>query len=321
VTGEGRTFAVLVPRYLTWLEVHGFSPMTKKTRGHQLVRFVSWCEERGLVAATEVTPAVLARYQRHLFEHRKKNGQRLGKLAQAHLLSGVVVFFKWCRKARLLLVNPAGELELPKYDRKLPRDVLSPKQVETFLNTIDVTNPLGLRDRAIFELLYSSANRRGEVAGLEVDDLDLDRGTLRVRGGKGGKDRVVPLGQRAAKFIDRYIAEVRTEHAHGTEARALFLAYQGRPMTKSALSNMIAGRLRAAGIAHGGAHLFRHSAATAMLEAGADVRYIQQYLGHAWLSSTEVYTNVSVAKLKQVHTETHPAKLRRKGARRAKAEK
>jgi integrase/recombinase XerD len=315
---DARALEGLTGRFLRWLEVHNASPLTTKTRGHQLARFITWCDARGLKTANDITRPLLERYQRSLYEYRREDGRRLSRLSQAHLMSAVVVFFKWLKKQRLILINPAAEIELPRYDRKMPKKVLSPKDVETFMNTIDVKTPLGLRDRAIFETLYSTGIRRAELVMLLLDDLDVDRGTLVIREGKGQKDRVVPIGDRALRFIDRYVTDVRPAQARSDEAKALFLTRHGEPLSKSSLSNMAADRLKAAGIAHGGCHLFRHSAATAMLEAGADVRFIQALLGHAHLTSTEIYTKVSVRKLKDVHTKTHPAKLYRHVSKKTK---
>lgn len=303
-----RTLEARVAQFLAWLESHHFSPLTKKTRAMELGRFLDWCAARSLTVPSEITRAVLERYQRSLHDAKKKNGRPLGRSTQAHLLSAVMVFFRWLLKQNLILHNPAADLELPRYDRKLPRHVMAPAEVEAFLSSIELKRGHGLRDRAIFETLYSTGLRRAELVALALDDLDLDRGTVRVREGKGGKDRIVPIGARALAFIGRYVNEVRPV---SPEVETLFLTGRGAPLTKSALSNLAVDRLRAFGITRGSCHLFRHSAATAMLEAGADIRHIQVMLGHSHLSSTEIYTHVSIQRLKEVHSKTHPARLRR----------
>ncbi len=307
-----RDLPALVARYLAWLESHRFSPRTKTQRASQLGRFLAWCETRSIKTANEVTRSILERYQRTLSHHRQKNGRPLSRRTQAHLINAVRVFFRWLHNERVLLHNPAADVEAPRFERHLPRQVLTPIEVEQVLAAIDVATPLGLRDRAILETLYSTGLRRAEIGALRVDELDPDHGTVFVREGKGGRDRLVPIGRRAVLWIERYLAEVRPTFAKSDSERVLFLGRTGAPLCNNRLSEIGAEAVKAAGLDKKGAcHVFRHSAATAMLEAGADIRFIQAMLGHAHLSSTQVYTKVSITKLKEVHTKTHPAKLTR----------
>ena len=171
-----------------------------------------------------------------------------------------------------------------------------------------MTQPLGIRDRAILETLYSSGIRRMEVVRLQLGDLHLERRVLMIRQGKGKKDRVAPIGDRALAWIGKYLNEGRPLLEVDPSQRALFLSgYGDSAMSADYLSRLVSQYVRAAGIAHGGCHLFRHSCATLMLENGADIRFIQQMLGHANLSTTQIYTEVSIQQLQRIHAMTHPA--------------
>ncbi len=189
---------------------------------------------------------------------------------------------------------------------------LSVTEVEAVLAQADLTTPHGLRNRAILELLYSTGLRRDESLGLESTDLDRERRTLLVRRGKGPKDRFVPIGERALAWLDKYLAEARPQLVRRQETPLLFVSKNGHRLHANQLSKIVRDYLCAADIAKPGAcHLFRHTTATLMLEAGADVRYIQALLGHTRLSTTQIYTHVSIAKLREVHERTHPARLYR----------
>jgi integrase/recombinase XerD len=215
-------------------------------------------------------------------------------------------------RQRHIEANPATELELPREEKRLPRHALSPSQVEAVLEQADLTSDYGLRNRAILETLNSTGLRREEVLSLDLSDLDRDRLTVLVRRGKGNKDRFVPIGARALAWVDRYAAQSRPQLLAGASSPLLFVTNTGRMMHPNQLSALVREYLQRAGIAKQGAcHLFRHTAATLMLEGGADVRYIQAMLGHASLATTQVYTHVSIQKLREVHAKTHPARLHR----------
>ena len=191
---------------------------------------------------------------------------------------------------------------------------LSVSQVEAVLATADPSTPQGLRNRAILEVFYSSGMRRKELIGLKLHDLDTERGTVMIRQGKGSKDRFIPLGARACAWIDKYLAEVRSELVGLDDDRSVFLDDFGRPLSAHFLGDLVRRHLEAGGITTPGAcHVFRHAMATHMLEGGADIRFVQAMLGHANLETTQIYTHLSITKLKEIHSATHPARLQRRG--------
>ncbi len=225
-------------------------------------------------------------------------------------------------------VNPASELELPRTEQRLPRHVLHVAEVEQVINAIDINEPtgLGVRDRAMLEALYSTGMRRGELVALRIDDVDLREGTVFIRLGKGKKDRVVPIGERACAWIQKYLYTIRPNYLEGEDTGTLFLAKHGGGMDGKQLSGIVKKAIERAALErfqdthpNAACHLLRHACATHMLENGADIRYIQALLGHADLSTTQVYTRVSILKLKEVHEATHPARMHPSSASRSES--
>lgn len=294
--------------------VTGYSADTVRARRIAIRRFIAWCEERGIRQPADVTKAVLERYQRHLFYYRKPDGAPLTLGSQYGALAPLKTWFKWLARENHILYNPASELDLPKLPKHLPRAILSIQEVEAILAEADPATPYGLRDRAMLELLYSTGLRRMEVAGLALYDVDPNRRLLFVREGKGAKDRVVPIGERALAWLERYLLEARPQLiAAGREA--LFVTDYGDPVSPEFVASHVKRYMDFAGVKKPGAtHLLRHAMATHMLEAGADVRVLQALLGHAQLNTTEIYTHVSIEHLRAIHDATHPARLRREDA-------
>jgi integrase/recombinase XerD len=306
---------VLLARYITahceWLEVKGYSTQTTRSRRIALRSFAVWANERGLTDPREITKPILERYQRHLFYYRKKDGDPLTIASQLTLLHAVRHLFKWLTRQNHILYNPASELELPRRSRQLPRYILTVQEVESMMNQTDCTTIEGLRDRALLELLYSTGLRRMEAAALSCYDIDLIQGVLLVRHGKGRRDRWVPIGERACQWIKKYLTEARPQFV-AQDATALFVSDYGNVATAGFVADRVRRCLDAAGIEKpGAAHLLRHACATHMLEGGADIRFIQALLGHEDLTYTQIYTRVSIEKLKAVHAAAHPARLTR----------
>jgi integrase/recombinase XerD len=303
-------FAVLSAAFYEWMLVKNYSEHTVKNRQNYLRYFIVWCEERGITRPAEVTKALLERYQRWLYHYRKENGQPLTFGSQFTHLVPVRAFFKWCARANYTLYNPASELEMPKMEKRLPKHILTATEADLVLNQANISDPLGVRDRAMLETFYSTGMRRMELASLKLYDLDIERGTVMIRLGKGKKDRMIPIGSRALAWIDKYVTEVRPTLVREPDDGTLFLTNLNEAFTPNRLTQMVREYIDAAQLGkRGSCHLFRHTMATLMLENGADIRFIQQMLGHAELSTTQIYTQVSIRKLKEIHSLTHPARL------------
>lgn len=307
---DPRSLSHAIGAYLAYLQARHYAKSTVSTHGYNLRRFLRWAEARSLHRPTDITPPVLESYRRHLFHARTREGRPLSARTKATRLTSIRSFFRWLTKNHQLLYNPASELELPKIERRLPRAVLTASEVERVLCQPDLTTRAGVRDRAMLEVLYSTGLRRAELLALLVADVDQGRGVVFVRAGKGGKDRVVPIGKRALAWLDKYLEDVRPLLMKSADEDHLFLAHHGGPPVPDWFSRVVSTYVDQAGLGkHGSCHLLRHSMATLMLEGGADIRHIQAILGHEKLETTQLYTHVSITALKAVHERTHPAKL------------
>ena len=312
-TSDPHGIGFLLTKYREWQEIKGFSTCTIYTQGRNLAHFCLWAADRGLKRPGEITKPILERYQRCLFQHRKSNGLPLSFRSQGTRLAAVRSYFRWLARNNYILSNPAADLELPKAEKRLPRTVLTAREAEIVLALPNTKTLAGARDRAMLETLYSTGMRRTELLNLKIFDIDMERGILLIRQGKGMKDRLIPIGDRALAWANKYIREVRPKLAMSPDDGTLFLTKEGKPFARGGLTNLIRLYLDKAGLGKtGSCHVFRHTMATLMLEGGADIRYIQQMLGHANISTTEVYTRVSIRKLKEIYMATHPgARLRK----------
>jgi integrase/recombinase XerD len=301
----------LMREHLRSLEVRNYSEFTVKGRAGHIRFFLDWLKERGITDPIEVTRPVLERYQRHLFYSRKKNGEPLSFSSQHARLVPLRVWFRWMTRQNHILHNPASEIDLPRLGRTLPKVILSAQEVEQIMTLCDVEEAIGLRDRALLEVLYSTGMRRLEIVRLKLFDLQLDRGLILVNQGKGSKDRYVPIGARAAAWLEKYIREGRPQLVSEPDDFTVFLTAQGEPFSRDHLTFAVRERIEAAKLGKGGAcHLFRHTMATLMHENGADIRHIQAILGHEDIRTTQIYTQVAIRALQQIHAATHPAEAR-----------
>ena len=299
---------------LAFLQACRMKNLSERTVEHHdaaLSSFCTWATSRALHTPHDVTRPVLVSYQRALFHHRTARDRPLAFSTQHRALVTIRSFFRWLARTGHLLANPAADLDLPKVEQRLPRHILSVAEVEAVMAAVDLDDLFGLRDRAMLEVLYSTGIRRQELASLLVTDVDDERGVITVRQGKGKRDRTVPIGDRAAAWVRRYLDEERPLWATDPDCGVVFLSKDGEAIGLNWLTRMVAGYVDAAGIGkRGSCHLFRHTMATLLLEGGADVRFIQEMLGHVSMTTTQIYTRVSIQKLKAVHTMAHPATLK-----------
>ncbi len=227
--------------------------------------------------------------------------------SQARIISGIRAFYKYCLLEEICSIDPSALLEAPKLKRKLP-DTLSFPEIERMIAAIDLSTPEGGRNKAILETLYSCGLRVSEVVNLRISQLFLDIGFIRVRG-KGDKERLVPVGSTAARYITIYRRDIRVhiDVKKGNED-ILFLNRQGRQMSRVMIFYIIRDLAKKAGIRKTvSPHTFRHSFATHLIEGGADLRAVQEMLGHESITTTEIYTHLDRAFLRKTLEEYHPA--------------
>jgi integrase/recombinase XerD len=288
----------------------GRTEQTCRSYYYDLHQFILWSDERALETPTQFTYELLVHFQTALYSYKKADGSVLSLSVQSRKLCSLKAFFRWLCKTKLIPHNPASEIDLPKVSKSLPRYILSLEEIQTLLALPNIETPYGIRDRAILETLYCTGIRRTELVNLTVSCIDPSRKTLLVIRGKYQKDRVLPLSDRALSWINDYLQKTRPSLAENPQEDTLFLTDYGERFGKNRLTDMVKKYLYHANIIKPGAcHLFRHAMATHMLDNGADIRYIQEMLGHSQLSTTQIYTQVSIEQLRNVHNRTHPGAI------------
>jgi integrase/recombinase XerD len=277
----------------------GASPRTHEAYGRDLTRFASYAVTRGAVAPTDVTARMLREYMYHLKD--------LG-LAPASIrrnISALRTYFKFLLGEGHVARDPSERLESPKRWRTLP-EVLSVAEIDRLLASPTLDDPLVFRDRALLELAYGAGLRVSEWISIGVRDVMFDEGLVRVFG-KGSKERLVPIGRRAIGALASYVRELRPRLEQGEGRGALFLNARGQPLTRMGAWKILQKYVTRAGIEkHVSPHTLRHSFATHLLEGGADMRAVQEMLGHADISTTQIYTHVDREYLRTVHRQYHP---------------
>lgn len=270
--------------------------------------FIAWCTPRQITQVHELTREVLEEYPRWLHRYRQKNGRPLGVRSRLAKLVPLRGWFKWLARDGQMRFDLIERLGLPAYVRSLPRNLPSLQEVQAVLDHPNVNTAIGLRDRAMLELLFATGIRRMEVAQIQLGELDLHRHQLLVQCGKGRKDRLVPMGERATHWVRQYVEQARPLMKPKAGERTVFLGSSGKPLSLAWLSTIVSRHVRAALAGRAGScHLLRHAMATMMLEGGADIRYIQLMLGHAQLITTQIYTHVAIGRLQDVHARCHPS--------------
>ena len=295
--------------YLDVCRAKGQSENTVVSKEASLSLFLLWAKGHGIVNATQIDVEVLDNYQQHLNQYRKaRHGGPLCRATIRYRLTTVKVFIRTLFIKEVLPVNSTERFELPKNGRRLPKPVLSEEEVKKVLKQAEHYGLKGIRDRSIMTTYYASGIRRFELGVLTLDDVDFELCKLRVNQGKGFKDRYVPIAKDTCSWIYRYLKEVRPMLANAHSGKALFLANNGKPFRATQLSELVAKYIKLADVRKSGAcNQYRHAAATHMMDRGADIRHVQEFLGHADLSTTQIYVHVSMAKLKEVYNRTHPA--------------
>jgi integrase/recombinase XerC/integrase/recombinase XerD len=302
-TAEQATWGAQLRAFDAALRARGMAEKTRKAYGTDLAQLAEWAEASGL-GPLELTPRMVRRFAGVLSE------RGMSKSSVARKLAAVRAFHRNLVQRGELEANPADLVATPKRDQYLPR-VLKPAETAQVIDTIPATGPLDLRDRAMFEVAYGAGLRAEELVNLDVADLDPDAEELRVTG-KGSKTRIVPLGEPAWRALQRYLDRARPRLAatsdDGRRAEpALFLSKRGRRLSTSDVRRRLKLSAQRAGTGPGvSPHTLRHSFATHLLEGGADLRSIQELLGHASISTTQTYTRIESGRLRRAYAKAHP---------------
>lgn len=291
---------VLLDEFLNYLAVErGLSPLTISAYRGDLSGFISFLEKRRVRSLDDATRDMIGD---HLMAEKARG---LSGSSLSRFLAALKVFFRFLCSNRYVRVDVTDVLESPKIWKHLP-DVMSVEEVERFLAVPRVGTALGRRDRAMLELMYATGVRVSEIAGLKSGDVNLDVGYIRCMG-KGSKERIVPLGKEARKAVKRYLDETRPRFARPGSPDILFLTHHGKAFTRQAIGQIVKRYAREAKIMKDVTpHTLRHSFATHLLSRGADLRVVQEMLGHADISTTQTYTHVDRDRLKGIHRKFHP---------------
>jgi integrase/recombinase XerD len=290
----------LLEQFLDYISLErGLSLNTRSAYADDIGRFLDWLSERGVRSLNEVK-------RKQILDHlmaEKARGLAANSLSR-HLVS-LKVFFRYLTQEGLLDLNVAETMESPRVWKMLP-GVLTPKEIDRLFAAPDVTTPLGLRNRALLELFYASGLRVSEMTALQLTDLHFDEKFLRCIG-KGRKERVAPVGGEAIRWVERYLKESRPGLSPGQHEQTLFLSNRHQPLSRKTAWVIIKNCARDAGITKTiYPHTLRHSFASHLLANGAELRIIQEMLGHADIATTQIYTHVDPDRLKGVHRQFHP---------------
>jgi site-specific recombinase XerD len=291
--------AVLVDRFLEHLKTErNVSPETVRGYSSDLARYLEWAE-RADADPLGSDPHILRRYLADL------DRARYARRTIARRLTAIRSLFAYLNRESIVTHNPAAVIGTPKLPARLPRLVPSDLLAE-LLDLPDTGEPAGKRDRAVLELLYATGARVSELSSLDIGDLDLPGGQIRVTG-KGDKQRILPLHREAVSRLQIYLTEARPHMKAKMGEEAVFLNRQGTRLTDGGIRRMLTRHVEALGASSGiTPHAFRHTFATHLLEAGADLRTVQDLLGHVALSTTQIYTHLGVQRLQRVHRDSHP---------------
>ncbi len=292
-----------IEKYLAHIEHdRNFSSQTLRAYRNDLYQYLSFLKEEGGNDIGNVNRLLLRRF----LAFQKK--QDYSKTTIARKFVAVRSFYKFLCREGILEINPVESIRTPKLDKKLPK-FMTVNDAEALLNLPDLNTLSGIRDSAIMETLYSAGMRVSELVGIDVADVDFLNGVVKVKG-KGKKERLSPIGNHALKAIQAYLDKRKLEMVSNklcTDSKALFLNNRGGRLTERSVARMLEKYVKKAGIySKISPHTFRHSFATHLLDRGADLRSVQELLGHANLSTTQIYTHITTERLKEVYDKAHP---------------
>ena len=253
-----------------------------------------------------VTRADMENYIATLYDHEKDTKYTTGTICMK--IRSLKRFFEFLEQANIIFINPMEYIQEPKKDKTVPRNILTTREMEKLLDQPNLGTRTGIRDRAVLEVFYSTGIRLGELCSLTIYDADLQGKMLRINQGKGGKDRVVPLGKHAIRFLREYISKIRPHFTRkNRKSRTLFVNQQGQPLSKQVVSVMVRSSAQKAGLKKQvSAHVLRHTFASMLVKNGADVVAVQKMLGHSDLKTTQGYIKTMGVDLKKAHKKSHP---------------
>ena len=301
------TTEMLLERYRSHLELKNYSVLTIRGQLASLKILLRFLAETNQPDLGSVTTATLHDFQRWHFYQPTARGTARGIPYQNRVLSAIKGLFKFLHEDTIIARDPAHALEYAREPQTLPRNILTPQEARRIIEAPDVQTVIGYRDRVVLEVLYGTGIRKLELMNLTLTDVNLDEELLRINGGKGAKDRVVPLTEIACSFLESYIKGIRPKLLGQKTTNRLFLSLRGLPIARNTLGSLVEKCTRLARIKKRvTCHLWRHSCATHLLQRKANLRHVQEILGHRSLATTERYLHLTITELKEAHRRCHP---------------
>lgn len=306
-SSSSSSLELLAQRYRQHLEVLNRSSETIRHYRWCLKKFFTYLHQIYIDDIHEITSKIVVEYQKHLFYSENTKGRQDTIRTQNNHIKVVKDFFRFLYEDDVLAHNPARDIVYAKEPQSLPRIIMSTEEAKKLIHQPDTGTLLGYRDRAILELLYSTGIRRAELRNLKIEDADYQDGFIRINSGKGDRDRVVPLGKIACRYLENYIKGVRIEMHTAKNSPYLFVSKMGSRIGKNLICWLIDKYVKKAELKkHITCHTFRHSCATHMVRNRANLRHVQEILGHKSLNTTQKYIQLTITDLKEAHKKYHP---------------
>ncbi|HAM52438.1 MAG TPA: site-specific tyrosine recombinase XerD [Nitrospiraceae bacterium] len=292
--------------FIQHMKARNYAKATLTGYSRCLRQFIEYLRDNDITDAKRVTRDTLAFYQATLMELKAAGTNTIATVSIK--IRAIKRFFEYMESSNHILINPAEHIKEPKKETRLPRAVLTEEEARKVLEAPNLSTLTGIRDRTIMEVFYGTGIRLEELVKLTIFDCDLQGGLLRVNKGKFMKDRVVPLGRHAVRFLKEYITRIRPLHTKNNKAiRSLFVSQSGHPITWQVIGKMVSRYGRQAKIQKRVTpHIFRHTFATQLVKNGADITAVRKMLGHSHLSVTQIYTRVAAIDVKKTHRQSHP---------------
>jgi len=303
-------------RYIEWMRAIRYAAYTIQGASCDVEKFFRFLKMENVLRIADVTPELMNRYSLWLRANARKEGDYINLWNVVHQLNGIKRFFRWVTKSMIVLVDPSENVDLPRMVKSLPRVILTQEEARRLVDSPDLKSPVGYRDKALLEVLYSTGIRSGELLKLKVGDFDAKERTLMVRQGKGNKDRILPLPAVSAGYLAEYLDKIRPRFAKRRALRCgddglMFINYTGGRCILTDLAAIFTRATKAAGLDKKVTSMtLRHSIASHLLENGMDIRYIQEFLGHEKLTTTQIYAKVTLSGLRKHYNKHHPKEKR-----------
>lgn len=302
------TLNYLKDRYLEHLKELNYSEYSLESYSKAIDKYIEYLQiirKKSNIIVKEITKDNIRKYWDYIIEYRTTRGKELTGWSRNTLLQGLKNYLNYLKKQGYILFNPMEGMRIKKPEREMQDKIISEKEMSCIISIFDTTTVIGLRDRSMIELLYSTGIRKSELVNLNIYDIDYENGYIRINQGKGKKDRIIPIGKRACEWVKKYLNRSRPVLLKEHGDKGLFVNLQGRRITKVGLQRMMRTYMMKLGYTYR-THCFRHTFATSLLKGGADIRYVQAMLGHEDIGSTEIYTKVVVEDLRESLKKHHP---------------